>query len=235
MPRRTDGRQPDELRDLTIERNYVKNSAGSVLISLGNTRVLCTANVAMSVPQFLRDTSQGWLTAEYGMLPGSGKPRITRESVQGKQQGRSIEIQRLIGRSLRQCVDLQRIGEHTINVDCDVLQADGGTRTLAITGGCIAVFDALRSYQFNAFQGWVAAISAGIVQRELRLDLNYEEDSMADTDLNVVALQNRGYIEVQGTAERRPLPKERFTALLDLVDVGIDQIFVKQQEAIAES
>jgi len=232
MPQRSDGRHTRELRPVQIQRKFVPNSAGSALINIGNTRVLCTANIEATVPQFLRDTKQGWLTAEYSMLPGATSTRTPRESTQGKQSGRTIEIQRLIGRSLRQAVDLQRLNEHTIRVDCDVIQADGGTRTAAITGACIAVYDALDSWNFNAFRGWVAAISVGIVHRELRLDLNYEEDAMADTDLNVVMLQNHGYVEIQGTAEGAPLPSERLHEMLALAQEGIETLFSFQHRAL---
>lgn len=232
MSKRSDGRHTRELRPVKIQRKFVLNSAGSALIDVGNTRVLCTANIEPTVPQFLRDTKQGWLTAEYSMLPGATSTRTLRESTQGKQSGRTIEIQRLIGRSLRQAVDLQRLREHTIRVDCDVIQADGGTRTAAITGACIAVYDALHSWNFKAFRGWVAATSVGIVHRELRLDLNYEEDAMADTDLNVVVLQDCGYVEVQGTAEGAPLPSERLHELLDLAQEGIDTLFSVQHQAL---
>lgn len=232
MSKRSDGRHTRELRPVKIQRKFVLNSAGSALIDVGNTRVLCTANIEPTVPQFLRDTKQGWLTAEYSMLPGATSTRTLRESTQGKQSGRTIEIQRLIGRSLRQAVDLQRLREHTIRVDCDVIQADGGTRTAAITGACIAVYDALHSWNFNAFRGWVAATSVGIVHRELRLDLNYEEDAMADTDLNVVVLQDCGYVEVQGTAEGAPLPSERLHEMLDLAHEGIETLFSVQHQAL---
>ena len=235
MTQRLDGRDSQELRPVNIHRNFVKNSAGSVLFDIGQTRVLCTANIEAKVPQFLRDTKRGWLTAEYSMLPGATSIRTIRESTQGKQSGRTIEIQRLIGRSLRQAVDLERIGEHTVRVDCDVIQADGGTRTAAITGSCIAVYDALKSWKFNAFRGWVAAISVGQVHRELRLDLNYEEDSIADTDLNAVIMQNRGYVEVQGTSEGTPLPLDRLSPMLDLAQTGIQTLFTLQHNSLIDS
>ncbi len=229
---RTLNRQYDQLRPISVERNYSKNSLGSVCIAVGNTKVICTANIETKVPQFLKGTGRGWLTAEYGMLPGSGHTRISREAAQGRQSGRTVEIQRLIGRSLRQAVDLDQIGECTIRIDCDVIQADGGTRTAAISGGCIALYDALQTVNENSFKGFVAAVSVGVVRKKLLLDLEYVEDSSADTDLNIVMLQDSGFIEVQGTAEGQPLRPEQLTKLLDLGQKGIDQFFEIQRESL---
>ena len=230
-PQRPNGRLFDELRSVEIRRGISKNSDGSVLIAIGDTRVLCTANIEYGVPPFLRNQGTGWLNAEYGMLPGSTNTRTDREATKGKQSGRTVEIQRLIGRSLRQAVDLDKIAERTVRVDCDVLQADGGTRTASITGACVALRDALEKLNPNAFLGLVAAVSVGVVHGEVRLDLEYVEDSRADTDLNVVMLEGKGYIEIQGTAEGNPFPQHQLESMLDVSRKGIEELFTKQRFA----
>ncbi|MCY4130375.1 MAG: ribonuclease PH [Gammaproteobacteria bacterium] len=222
---RPNGRKFDELRAVSIERNFTKNVAGSVLISIGDTKVICTATVENNVPRFLRGSGQGWLTAEYGMLPGATTERFDREAARGKQSGRTIEIQRLIGRSLRCCVDLDQLDGTTIYVDCDVIQADGGTRTAAITGGAVAVLDALTSIGHeDAFIGFVGAISVGIVDGEACLDLEYVEDSKADTDMNIVMLNSDSFVEVQGTAEGALFNREELNTLVDLAKKGICEL-----------
>ena len=228
---RPHGRHANELRPVVIQRNFTQNSDGSVLIQVGGTRVLCTANIENGVPAFMRNQNRGWLTAEYGMLPGATNIRTDREATRGKQGGRTVEIQRLIGRSLRQAVDLNRIGERTIRLDCDVLQADGGTRTASITGACIALKDALQEVKLHAFKGWVAAISVGIVDGETRLDLEYVEDSRAETDFNVVMMERKGYVEVQGTAEGNPFPSDQLNAMLELANEGLQSLFELQKTA----
>ncbi|MYD42440.1 MAG: ribonuclease PH [Gammaproteobacteria bacterium] len=233
---RPNNRKNDEIRPISITRAYTKNAAGSVLITVGDTKVICTASLEDGVPRFRRGSGNGWITAEYGMLPGSTAERVDREAARGKQSGRTVEIQRLIGRSLRQCVDLAALGEVTITVDCDVIQADGGTRTAAITGGCIAVRDALSGIgKTTAFIGYVAAVSVGIVAGEARLDLEYVEDSAADTDMNVVMLERQGFIEIQGTGERSSFSKNEMAALITLAEKGIDNLLYCQREAIAQS
>ncbi len=204
-----------------------------MLVVFGDTKVLCTVNIENGVPPFLRNRGTGWLNAEYGMLPGSTNTRTDREATRGKQGGRTVEIQRLIGRSLRQAVDLDRIGERTIRVDCDVIQADGGTRTASITGSCVALRDALDKLNSNAFLGQVAAVSVGVVQGEVRLDLEYVEDSQADTDLNVVFMEHKGYVEIQGTAEGAPFPQSELETMLELSRKGIDELFEMQRLAAA--
>ena len=227
---RPNGRKFDELRAVSIERNFTKNVAGSVLISIGDTKVICTATVENDVPRFLRGSGQGWLTAEYGMLPGATTERFDREAARGKQSGRTIEIQRLIGRSLRCCVDLDQLDGTTLYVDCDVIQADGGTRTAAITGGVVAVLDALTSIgQEDAFIGFVGAISVGIVDGEACLDLEYIEDSKADTDMNVVMLNSDSFVEVQGTAEGALFSREELNTLVDLAKKGICELQAYQR------
>lgn len=228
---RPHGRLLDELRPVVIRRGVSKNSDGSVLIEIGDTKVLCTANIEHGVPHFLRNTGKGWLSAEYGMLPGSTNTRSDREAARGKQSGRTVEIQRLIGRALRQAVNLDRIGERTIRVDCDVLHADGGTRTASITGACVALRDALDRLNPNAFLGWVAAVSVGIVNNERRLDLEYQEDSHADTDFNVVMMQRHGFVEVQGTAEGVPFPQQDLEEMIALASKGISELFALQESA----
>jgi ribonuclease PH len=235
---RHSGRAPDEMRSVCFTRDYVRHAEGSVLVEFGNTRVLCTASVEPGVPAFLRNSGQGWVTAEYGMLPRATHTRSPREAARGKQTGRTQEIQRLIGRSLRACVNLHALAEHTITVDCDVLQADGGTRTAAITGGYVALVDATRvllkrrKLATNPIHGQVAAISVGIVGGEPVLDLDYEEDSDAETDMNVVMNAGGGFIEVQGTAEGHAFRREEFDRLLDLAAAGVVRLCALQLEAL---
>ena len=219
---RPNDRKFDELRTVSIKRNFTKNAAGSVLISVGETKVICTATVEDDVPRFLRGSGQGWLTAEYGMLPGATTERFDREAARGKQSGRTIEIQRLIGRSLRRCVDLEQIAGTTIYVDCDVIQADGGTRTASITGGAVAVLDALQTInKTDAFLGFVGAVSVGMVKGVPLLDLEYAEDSIADTDMNVVMLDSDAFVEIQGTAEGTAFSHDELNTMLDLAKKGI--------------
>ena len=229
---RPSGRAFDELRAVTITRGFTNSAMGSVLIEIGNTKVICAATIRSGVPKFLQGKHVGWLTAEYGMLPSATSERTDREAVKGKQSGRTIEIQRLIGRSLRQSVNLNRLGERTIAIDCDVIQADGGTRTASITGACVAVYEALQqANQLQVFDGWVAAISVGIYAGNPILDLEYVEDSAADTDMNLVYKENAGYIEVQGTAEGNPLPREQLNELLLLAEQGTASLFELQRQA----
>ncbi len=204
-----------------------------MLIEVGETRVLCTANIQHGVPPFLRNQGTGWINAEYGMLPGATNTRTDREAVKGKQSGRTVEIQRLIGRSLRQAVNLDHIGERTVRIDCDVLQADGGTRTASISGACVALRDALEKINPKAFIGWVAAVSVGIVHGEVRLDLEYAEDSRAGTDLNVVMMDKQGFVELQGTAERDPFPQQDLDSMIAFSRKGIEEIFEIQRNARA--
>ncbi len=235
---RPSGREPGQLREIMIQRGYTKHAAGSVLISFGDTRVLCTASVENRVPGFLRGQGQGWITAEYGMLPGATHSRFEREASKGKQSGRTLEIQRLIGRSLRACVNREWLGERTITLDCDVLQADGGTRTAAITGAYVALVDAVntllarRELSRNPVIGTVAAVSVGIYQGIPVLDLDYPEDSDCDTDMNVVMNDGGGFIEVQGTAEGHAYRRDELNQLLDLAQSGITQLIAKQHEAL---
>ena len=235
---RPSGRQPDQMRDVSILRNYTRHAEGSVLVSFGHTRVLCTASVDNKVPGFLRGKGEGWVTAEYGMLPRSTHTRSDREAARGKQGGRTLEIQRLIGRTLRACVDRGALGERTITLDCDVLQADGGTRTAAITGACVAVHDALvglvtaGKLAHNPMREFVAAVSVGIHQGVPVLDLDYAEDSDCDTDMNVVMTEGGGLIEVQGTAEGTPFSRAELNALLDLAELGGRQLFELQRTAV---
>ncbi|MCY3859660.1 MAG: ribonuclease PH [Gammaproteobacteria bacterium] len=222
---RPNDRKFDELRTVSIKRNFTKNAAGSVLISVGETKVICTATIEDDVPRFLRGSGQGWLTAEYGMLPGATTERFDREAARGKQSGRTIEIQRLIGRSLRRCVDLEQIAGTTIYVDCDVIQADGGTRTASITGGAVAVRDALRTIDMEeAFLGFVSAVSVGMVEGDARLDLEYAEDSVADTDMNVVMLNTDSFVEIQGTAEGIAFTHDDLKNMLVLARKGISEL-----------
>jgi ribonuclease PH len=232
-------RQPDQLRPVSITRNFTCHAEGSVLIEFGATRVLCTASVEESVPGFLRGKGQGWLTAEYGMLPRSTHTRSAREAAKGKQSGRTQEIQRLIGRSLRAVVDLAALGERQIIIDCDVLQADGGTRTATITGACVAVHDALEGLvrqgklEQNPMSDVVAAVSVGIYNGEAVLDLDYPEDSNCETDMNVVMTGSGGFVEVQGTAEGKPFSRAELNALLELAEAGIGRLVEAQKAAIA--
>ena len=231
-------RLPDQLRPVRLTRGFTCHAEGSVLVEFGATRVLCTASVEESVPGFLRGKGQGWVTAEYGMLPRATHTRSAREAAKGKQSGRTQEIQRLIGRSLRAVVDLAALGERQIVVDCDVLQADGGTRTAAITGACVAVHDALvrlvaaGKLARNPMREFVAAVSVGIHQGLPVLDLDYAEDSDCDTDMNVVMTEGGGLIEVQGTAEGTPFSRAELDALLDLAELGGRQLFELQRAAV---
>jgi len=231
-------RSPNELRPITITRKFTKHAEGSVLVTCGDTKVICTVSFANGVPRFLKNTGKGWLNAEYGLLPRSTHTRSDREAAKGKQSGRTLEIQRLIGRSLRTCVDLNKIGENTLTIDCDVIQADGGTRTAAITGSCVALAEALEHLQqqkvlnVNPFLQLVGAVSVGMKNGELLLDLDYEEDSSADTDMNVIMTYDGNFIEVQGTAERKSFSQKELNQMLDLAEEGIRKIFGKQKEAL---
>jgi ribonuclease PH len=235
---RPSGRAPDQLRPVSIQRQYTRYAEGSVLIAFGDTRVLCTASVEEKVPPFLRGKGEGWVTAEYGMLPRATKDRTQREAARGGQGGRTMEIQRLIGRSLRACVDRAALGERTITLDCDVLQADGGTRTAAITGAYVALIDAVRGLQArkavkkNPVVGAIAAISVGIYLGTPVLDLDYAEDANCDTDMNVIMNDGGGFIEVQGTAEGHAFRREELDALLGLAQKGIAELLVMQQQAL---
>ena len=234
-------RKADELRPIRITRHYTRHAEGSVLIEFGDTRVLCTASVENNVPPFLRGKGSGWVTAEYGMLPRSTHTRSSREAAKGKQSGRTQEIQRLIGRSLRAVMDLDALGERQITLDCDVLQADGGTRTAAITGACVALHDAIAGLMregkitTNPLRDFVAAISVGLFQGEPVLDLDYPEDSECDTDMNVVMTGAGGFVEVQGTAEGRPFSREQLNVLLGLAEGGIAQLIAAQRAALGAS
>ena len=230
--RRPSGRAANQPRCVAITRNFTKHAAGSALIEFGDTRVACTASVEPKVPPFMRGQGRGWLTAEYGMLPGATHTRSEREAVRGRQGGRTVEIQRLIGRSLRAAVNLKELGERTIKVDCDVLQADGGTRTASITGACVAVADALGEVAPNALVALVASVSVGIYRQRCVLDLDYAEDSKAQTDMNVVMLDGHGFIEVQGTAENGAFQRSALDELLGLAELGIDGLFAAQKDAL---
>ena len=236
---RPSGRRPDQLRDIRITRNYTKHAEGSVLIEFGETRVICNVSVDEKVPNFLKGKGQGWVTAEYGMLPRSTHTRTAREAAKGKQSGRTQEIQRLIGRSLRACVDLDALGPLTITIDCDVLQADGGTRTAAITGGYVALVDAVRAMQAkkqikkDPIHGQIAAVSVGICKGTPVLDLDYVEDSACECDMNVVMNEAGQFIEVQGTAEGHAFRREELDQLLDIATLGIRQLMQAQREALA--
>ncbi len=235
---RKNGRGADALRPVCFTRRFTRHAEGSVLVEFGDTRVLCTASVEEGVPMFLRGRSQGWVTAEYGMLPRATHTRSPREAARGKQSGRTQEIQRLIGRSLRAAMDLQALGERTITIDCDVLQADGGTRTAAITGGFLALADACDSLLARGviasrpLHGQIAAVSVGIVRGEPLLDLDYAEDSEAETDMNVVMNNGGGFVEVQGTAEGHAFRRHEFDTLLNLAASGIGQLCALQAQAL---
>lgn len=235
---RPSGRAPDQLRNVRFTRRYTRHAEGSVLVEFGDTRVLCTATVENSVPSFLRNSGQGWVTAEYGMLPRATHTRSAREAAKGKQGGRTLEIQRLIGRALRAVVDMKALGERTVTLDCDVLQADGGTRTAAITGGYIALADAVTTLlkrgqlKENPLHGQVAAVSVGICNGIPVLDLDYLEDSNAETDMNVVMNNGGGFIEVQGTAEGHAFRRHELDELLNLAAGGIGQLLALQLEAL---
>lgn len=237
---RPSGRRPEQLRNVKITRNYTKHAEGSVLVEFGDTKVICTASVDNSVPRFLRGKGQGWVTAEYGMLPRSTGSRMGREAARGKQGGRTQEIQRLIGRSLRAAVDLKALGENTITIDCDVIQADGGTRTASITGACVALTDAISSLQksdkinSNPLNNMIASVSVGIYNGTPVLDLDYAEDSNAETDMNVVMNSHGGFIEVQGTAEAAPFSEEEFQQMMALAKRGIADLIKVQQVALAQ-
>ena len=231
---RPSGRALDQMRPVKFTRGFTKHAAGSVLVEFGDTRVLCTASVEDSVPGFMRGRGTGWVTAEYGMLPGATHTRNDREAARGKQGGRTVEIQRLIGRSLRAMVDMSALGERTIRIDCDVLQADGGTRTASITGAAVALADAIDTLPVQgAFTGFVASVSVGIYQGSPVLDLDYAEDSKAETDMNVVRLGDGGFIEIQGTAEAAPFSGEELAQLIKLAEIGTDQLLELQKAARA--
>ena len=227
-----EGRRPDELRPVELVAGFVEQASGSVLISFGRTRVLCTASVDDGVPRWLAGSGRGWLTAEYGMLPASTGQRTQREASAGKQKGRTVEIQRLLGRSLRAVYDLEGLGERTVWIDCDVIQADGGTRTAAVSGAWVALALAARGAGLPEPAELVGAVSVGIVGGEARLDLDYEEDASADVDMNVVMTGDGRLIEVQATAERVPFDRAQLDALVDLAAAGIEQIGERQKEAL---
>lgn len=235
---RPSGRSPDELRPITISRRYTRHAEGSVLVEFGHTRVLCNASIEARAPQFLKGTGQGWVTAEYGMLPRSTGQRMQREAARGRQGGRTLEIQRLIGRSLRAAVNLAALGERTITIDCDVIQADGGTRTASITGGYVALADAVRHMldqgiiKANPLHGYIASVSVGIYRGAPILDLDYEEDSQAETDMNVVMNDAAAFVELQGTAEGHAFRLDEMLAMVELARKGIEQLITKQQEAL---
>ena len=235
---RPSNRAADELRPVTFTRHFTKHAEGSVLVQFGDTHVLCTASVEDSVPSFLRGKGQGWVTAEYGMLPRATHTRSAREAAKGKQSGRTQEIQRLIGRSLRAVTDLKALGERTVTIDCDVLQADGGTRTASITGGFVALADACeklaarRAIAASPLHGQIAAISVGIYNGTPVLDLDYAEDSTAETDMNVVMNNGGGFVEVQGTAEGHAFRRHELDALLNLAAAGISRLFALQTQAL---
>ncbi|MDA8287142.1 MAG: ribonuclease PH [Actinomycetota bacterium] len=238
--RRRDGRQLDELRPVRLERDFTEFAAGSVLVSMGRTRVLCTASIEEDLPRFLRGTGKGWVTAEYSLLPGSSSERVSREAVKGRQSGRTQEIQRLIGRSLRAVCDLVALGERQVVVDCDVLQADGGTRTAAISGAYVALHDALQrlvqagSLKVHPLREACAAVSVGVVDAVCMLDLDYSEDSRAEVDMNVVMTSAGRFVEIQGTAEQVAFSRNELDELLGLAGLGINELVAAQQEMLAE-
>ncbi|MDH5481086.1 MAG: ribonuclease PH [Nitrosomonas sp.] len=235
---RSNNRNSDQIRPVSITRQYTKHAEGSVLIACGDTKVICTASVSERVPPFLKGQGQGWLTAEYGMLPCSTNERMQREAARGKQSGRTMEIQRLIGRSLRAVVDLKKLGERTIQIDCDVIQADGGTRTASITGAFVALHDAIESLIYRQLiettpiLDYVAAISVGVYKGEPVLDLDYIEDSSCDTDMNVVMTGSQGIVEVQGTAEGVSFSRQELDAMMDLAQKGIQELTEIQKQAL---
>ena len=234
-------RRPDELRPFAIDRHYTRHAEGSVLVAFGDTRVICTASVEEGVPGFLRGRSQGWVTAEYGMLPRSTHTRIEREAARGKQSGRTQEIQRLIGRSLRAVTDLAKLGERTVKIDCDVIQADGGTRTASVTGAFVALYDAVGTLlergvlSASPIRDFVAAVSVGLVEGVSVLDLDYAEDSGCETDMNVVMTGSGGFVEIQGTAEGEPFSTAQMSALVALAKQGIAELIAKQKAALGVS
>jgi ribonuclease PH len=235
---RVDGRKRNELRPVKVTRNFLKQVEGAVLIEMGDTKVICTATIEDRVPHFLRDKKRGWVTAEYAMIPRSSKERISRESSRGKVGGRTQEIQRLVGRSLRSVVDMAALGERTVWIDCDVIQADGGTRTASITGAFIALVDAIRHLQKEGrikkmpIRDYLAAVSVGKVNGELLLDLNYPEDSHAEVDMNVVMTGKGQYVEVQGTAEQEPFTKDELDVFLKLASGGIKKLVAIQKKLL---
>jgi ribonuclease PH len=235
---RPSARQSDQLRDIRLTRHYTKHAEGSVLVEFGDTKVICTASVEDSVPRFLKGSGSGWITAEYGMLPRSTGSRMDREAVSGRQGGRTLEISRLIGRSLRAAVDLKLLGEHTIKIDCDVIQADGGTRTASITGGCVALHDAigtlLKSGKLKAtpLKQLIASVSVGIYKGVPVLDLDYAEDSNAETDMNVVMTERLRFIELQGTGEENDFDTTELQAMIGLAQKGIAELLQKQRDAL---
>ncbi len=237
---RPSGRAPDQLREIKLTRDYTCHAEGSVLVEFGKTRVICTVSIEEQVPRFLKGKGQGWLTAEYGMLPRSTGSRMRREATQSSQGGRTMEIQRLIGRSLRAVVDLEKLGERTLTVDCDVIQADGGTRTASITGAYVALVDAVRSLQYekvlneDPVNNVIASVSVGIYAGTAVLDLDYAEDSNAETDMNVVMNGDGHFIEVQGTAEGHAFSTEELNEMLVLAQTGINELFEIQRKALAE-
>ena len=236
---RHNNRKPDQIRPVTFTRRYTKHAEGSVLIASGETKVICTASVSEHVPPFLKGKGQGWLTAEYGMLPRSTHDRMSRESARGKQSGRTMEIQRLIGRALRSVVDLKKLGERTIQIDCDVIQADGGTRTASITGAFVAVHDAVEQLlskqciETTPIIEHIAAISVGVHQGQPLLDLDYIEDSSCDTDMNVVMTTSLGIVEIQGTAEGKPFDRQELDKMVNLAQTGILELIELQKQALA--
>jgi ribonuclease PH len=236
---RPSNRAPDEMRPIRITRNYTKHAEGSVLVEFGDTRVLCNATVEERIPPFLRGKGEGWVTAEYGMLPRSTNSRMGREAARGKQGGRTLEIQRLIGRSLRAVMDMKALGERSVTIDCDVIQADGGTRTASITGGYVALADAIQSLldkqviSKNPLTGQVASVSVGIYKGTPVLDLDYPEDCNAETDMNVVKSNSGDFIEVQGTAEGHPFSQDELNNMLSLAGKGIEELLACQQAALA--
>ena len=237
---RPSGRAPSQLRDVKITRRYTKHAEGSVLVEFGDTKVICTASVETSVPRFLKGSGQGWITAEYGMLPRSTGSRMDREAARGKQSGRTQEIQRLIGRSLRAAVDMKKLGENTIKIDCDVIQADGGTRTASITGGCVALIDAIdflvkaKKLKQSPIKQMIASVSVGVWRGQPVLDLDYAEDSTAETDMNIVMTESGGFIELQGTGEDGDFKRSELDAMVQLAEGGIKELFAQQQQALAQ-
>ena len=231
---RIDNRNHNQLREISIEPNVNIHAEGSVLITFGNTKVICNASIENNVPRWMKNSDEGWVTGEYGMLPRSTNERMNREAARGKQSGRTQEIQRLIGRSLRQAVNLKYLKGKTINIDCDVIQADGGTRTASITGGCVALFLAIKNHHDDqrAIKSYIAAVSLGIKNNKVLLDLNYEEDSTADTDLNIVMNDKDDLIEIQGTAEDAPFSKSELSDMLDLGSSAIAEIIKKQKACV---
>ncbi|MCB1827537.1 MAG: ribonuclease PH [Coxiellaceae bacterium] len=231
-------RAPDQLREISLTRHYTQHAEGSVLVEYGNTKVLCNASVVQGVPRFLRDSGQGWVTAEYGMLPRATHERTQREATHGKQSGRTLEIQRLIGRSLRAAVNLKALSDYTITIDCDVIQADGGTRTASITGGCVALYDAITHLQQtnnkvkDAFVQFVASVSVGIFDDTAVVDLDYAEDSSAQVDMNIIMTEHGEFIEIQGTGEERSFNHNELNAMLKLGTEGIEALIENQKNTL---